>query len=251
MKDNWIEIEGEKVSFEITPKLIKKLNLLPLFIRRYLEVKYTLPIIPKEKEQIVFQKEFMKSNGISDKESLTNWLNKNGKSEKEMNNILFNSLRLEILKKNKFKNKVESIFLERKSDLDRVTYSIIRVKSRAKAVELHMRLNEEEATFPELASSFSEGIENIMHGLIGPVEFANVNPVIREYLKNSTPGQLWAPFEIDSWWIILRIERLLPATLNEAMEKRLIEEMYEKWIKEKILDAISKLDNDSFDLENK
>ncbi len=251
MDANWIEIEGEKISLEITPKLIKKLNLLPLFIRRYLEAKYTLPIIPEEEQQISFQKEFMKSHGITDSESLKNWLNNNGKSEKEMNNILFNSLRLDIFKKNKFKNKVESVFLERKAGLDRVTYSIIRVKSRAKAVELHMRLNEEEATFPELASNYSEGVENIMHGLIGPVEFANVNPVIREYLKNSSPGQLWPPFEIDSWWIILRIERLLPATLNETMELRLIEEMYETWIKKKILDAISQLDKDLSDLEIK
>tara|TARA_B100000212_G_C27317459_1_gene508575 strand:- start:109 stop:864 length:756 start_codon:yes stop_codon:yes gene_type:complete len=251
MNEDWIEIEGERISLEMTPKLIKKLNLLPIFIRRYLEAKYTLPIIPEKDEQIAFQKEFMKTNGISDKESLTNWLNKNGKSEKEMNNILFNSLRLEIFKKTKFKKKVESIFLERKSDLDRVTYSIIRVKSRAKAVELHMRLNEEESTFPELASTYSEGIENIMHGLIGPVEFANVNPVIREYLKNSSPGQLWPPFEIDSWWIILRIERLLPATLNEAMESRLIQEMYENWIKEKIMVSISQIDNNLIENEIK
>ena len=125
MDANWIEIEGEKISLEITPKLIKKLNLLPLFIRRYLEAKYTLPIIPEEEQQISFQKEFMKSHGITDSESLKNWLNNNGKSEKEMNNILFNSLRLDIFKKNKFKNKVESVFLERKAGLDRVTSHII------------------------------------------------------------------------------------------------------------------------------
>ena len=67
---------------------------------------------------------------------------------------------------------------------------MIRDKSRAKAAELHLRLKEEEATFPELASTFSEGVENVLHGLIGPVEFGNVNPLISERLRNSSPGEL-------------------------------------------------------------
>ena len=139
---------------------------------------------------------------------------------------------------------MESLFLKRKSDLDRVTYSLIRVKSRAKAAELHLRLKEEEATFPELASNFSEGVENVLHGLIGPVEFGNVNPIISERLRNSSPENYGPPFEIESC-IILRNERLIPATLNEAMESRLINEMYENWIKEKISDTIENLEKNN------
>ena len=245
MEDNWINIEGDLISLRDTPKLLKDLNLIQIFLRRYFEAKYTQQIIPSEEEQIEYQKDFMKREGIFDKDSLGKWLIKSGKTEKEMNNILFNSLKLDKFKNEKFSNKVEAVFLEKKSDLDRVTYSLMRVKSRAKAAELHMRLQEEESTFPELASTFSEGIENILHGLIGPVEFASINPLIAERLRSGNPGQLWPPFEIDSWWVIIRNERFIPATLNEQMRNRLIDNMYEAWIKQKIIVTMENLNKSS------
>ena len=250
MIENWINIEGEYISLKDTPQLLRELNLMPLFLRRYFETKYTKDIVPDEEEQINFQRNFLKREGIKDNTALEKWLLANKKTEKEMNNILFNSLKIEKFKNNKFKEHVESLFLKKKSLLDRVTYSLIRVKSRAKAAELHLRLKEEEATFPDLASTFSEGVENVLHGLIGPVEFGNINPIISERLRNSSPGELWPPFEIESWWLILRSERFIPATLNEAMESRLINEMYENWIKEKISNPITSLEKSNL-IENK
>ena len=250
MIENWINIEGEYISLKDTPQLLRELNLMPLFLRRYFETKYTKDIVPDEEEQINFQRNFLKREGIKDNTALEKWLLTNKKTEKEMNNILFNSLKIEKFKNNKFKEHVESLFLKKKSLLDRVTYSLIRVKSRAKAAELHLRLKEEEATFPDLASTFSEGVENVLHGLIGPVEFGNINPIISERLRNSSPGELWPPFEIESWWLILRSERFIPATLNEAMESRLINEMYENWIKEKISNTITSLEKSNL-IENK
>jgi len=241
--ENWINIEGEDISLKDTPSILRDLNLMPIFLRRFFEVKYTKNIIPTEDEQIVFQKDFLRREGIKDDQSLKIWLSSNNKSESEMNKILYNSLRVEKFKKEKFEEHCEALFLKRKSDLDRVTYSLIRVKSRAKAAELHLRLKEEEATFPELASTYSEGVENVLHGLIGPVEFAKVNPLIAERLKNSSPGELWPPFEIDTWWLIIRNERYISATLNEAMRSRLIEEMYEEWIRDKIVKTMRNLDD--------
>ncbi len=242
MDENWINIEGELVSYNATPQLLKDLNLIPIFLRRFFEQKYIKDIVPDREEQVEFQQDFMRREGITDKDSLERWLQQNGKSEVEMNKQLYNAIRLEKFKANQFSKKVESIFSQRKSDLDRVTYSLLRVRSRAKAAELHIRLQEEETTFPELASTFSEGVENILHGLIGPIEFANVNPLIAERLRNSSSGQLWPPFEIDGWWLIVRQERFLPASLNSQMRQRLIDEMYENWIKAKIIDIMSKLE---------
>ena len=91
-----------------------------------------------------------------------------------------------------FGPRVEPLFLERKANLDRVMYSMLRVRERAKAVELHLRLEEEEATFADLASNFSEGSERQINGLIGPMELGRINPVLGERLRISTPGQLSA-----------------------------------------------------------
>ena len=154
---------------------------------------------------------------------------------------LYKSLKIEKFKNEKFADKVEDLFLKRKSNLDRVSYSLIRSKSRDKIAELNMRLKEEEDTFSELSSQFSEGVENVLHGLIGPLEISKVNPVIAERLKSSKSWQLWPPFECEGWWVLLRHERFIPATLNKEMRNRLINELYEVWITTKINEALKSL----------
>ena len=242
MKQHWIDIEGDLISLEDTPVLLKNLNLMPIFLRRYFESKLTEKIKPNREEQLDYQKKFMAREGILNKESLKDWLKFNGVEEDELNLNIYNSVKLEKFKKEKFSQYLEDIFLKRKSSLDRVTYSIIRVKSKEKIIELHLRLKEEEATFPDLSAEFSEGIENVLHGLVGPLELGRVNPFIAERLKASKSGQLWPPFELEGWWVILRHERLIPATLNDAMRQRLINEMYESWMMDKIKNALAQLE---------
>ena len=241
MSQSWIKIEGELVSLEETPLLLNELNLMPIFLRRFLEKKFTKEIIPSREEQTNYFQKFLKREKISDKTNLDNWLKFHGVSESEMEINLYKSLKIEKFKNEKFADKVEDLFLKRKSNLDRVTYSLIRSKSRDKIAELNIRLKEEEDTFSELSSEFSEGVENVLHGLIGPLEISKVNPVIAERLKASKAGQLWPPFECEGWWVLLRHERFIPATLNIEMRNRLINELYEVWITSKIKTALSTL----------
>ncbi len=245
MSEGWINIEGELITLIDTPQLLKELNLIQIFLRRFFEKKFIKDIKPSREEQISYQKEFMKRERILDNNDLKSWLSNNNKTEPEMNKLLYDSLCLEIFKKNKFGPKVERVFLDRKAGLDRVSYSMIRVKSKAKAVELYIRLQEEEATFAELASTYSEGVENMLNGLIGPIEFSKINSHIAGRLKNSSPGDLWPPFELESWWVIIKPERFFQATLNEQMRLRLINEMYEISIKDKIVKTINELEKNT------
>ena len=242
MENSWINIEGELIKVDDTPILLKELNLLPLFLRRFLEKKYVENISPSKEDQIKYYQKFLNREKITDKDSLKNWLKMNSLSESDLEIKIYNSLKLEQFKAKSFDNKVEKLFLNRKSELDRVTYSLIRAKSREKIFELNLRLKEGEATFPELSSEFSEGVENVLHGLIGPMELGTVNPFIAERLKASKPGKLWPPFECEGWWVLLKLERLIPSTLNNNMRLRLINEMYEAWINRKIKKALESLD---------
>ena len=245
MNEEWINIEGETISLGETPKLLKELNLMQIFLKRFFEKKYIKEITPSREDQIQYQKQFMRSQRILDNNDLKNWLDNNNKTESEMNKILYESLCLEIFKKNQFNPQVERVFLDRKTGLDRVSYSMIRVKSKSKATELYIRLQEEEATFTELATNYSEGVENMLNGLIGPIEFSKINSIIAGRLKNSSPGQLWPPFELESWWVIIRPEKFFQATLNEQMRTRLIDEMYELSMQSKIVKTMNDLETNS------
>ena len=226
---------------EKLPALLQDLELFPLLIRRYLERTNCKEYNPTENEQIVFQKQFLARERITDQRGLSKWLERQAISESQMSQRLFRSLQLEQFKKATFGPRIEPLFLERKASLDRVVYSLLRVRERAKAVELHLRLEEEEATFADLASTYSEGSEKQINGLIGPMELGRINPVLGERLRISTPGQLWPPFEVEGWWVLLRHERHLPAQLDQPMQQRLLNEMYETWMRDQVSTALKEL----------
>lgn len=243
MTENWIDIEGDLLEIKNLPQQLKDLNLMPIFLRKYFERKFIKDIEVDKEEQISFQQKFMKKEGIKNKDELANWLKINSISEKEISKQLYISLKLEKFKRSNFEDKVEDIFLKTKKNLDRVTYSLLRVKSKTKASELFIRLSEEESTFPELASKYSEGVEQVLHGLVGPMELGKVNPSIAERLLSSSPGQLWPPFELEGWWLLIRFERLISSSLNEMMKNRIINELYEISIRDKIKKTLDQLNS--------
>ncbi|MEB3355095.1 MAG: peptidylprolyl isomerase [Cyanobacteriota bacterium] len=236
-----LDLAGTPVSLDQLPALLAELDLLPLLLRRHLERSHSSAYLPTRDEQIAFQQTFLARERISDQASLTSWLQRQGISEPQMSQRLFRALQLEQFKQATFGPRVEPLFLERKAALDRVTYSLLRVRERAKAVELHLRLEEEEATFADLASTYSEGVEQQFNGLIGPMELGRINPVLAERLRISTPGQLWPPFAAEGWWVLLRHERHLPAQLDDAMQQRLLNEMYELWMREQVAAGLAQL----------
>lgn len=234
-------LAGTTVSLEKLPALLDELDLWPLFLRRHLERIQSGDYCPTRDEQIAFQQAFVSRERITDLNSLNAWLQRQGISEQQMSQRLFRDLQLEQFKQSTFGPRIEPLFLERKASLDRVLYSLLRVRERAKAIELQHRLQEEEATFADLASTYSEGIEQQLNGLIGPMELGRINPVLAERLRVSTPGQLWPPFEVAGWWVLLRHERHLPAQLDDSMRQRLLNEMYELWIREQVSACLAQL----------
>ena len=71
MSEGWINIEGELITLIDTPQLLKELNLIQIFLRRFFEKKFIKDIKPSREEQISYQKEFMKRE--------KKWLKKGGK----------------------------------------------------------------------------------------------------------------------------------------------------------------------------
>ena len=231
---NSLKFSDREVPSSDILKLITELDLLPLLIKRYLERTCCSDIVPTESEQIAFQKSFLLREKIFNHQDLYNWLSINDINEPQLSRQMFFALQLKQFKESKFSHKVENFFLESKNALDKAMYSLIRTRERAKVNELHLRISEEEDTFADLASEFSEGVENQVNGLIGPIELGRINPSIAERLRISKPGQLWEPFQQNDWWVLLRLEKLIPAKLDESMKERIINDMHNKWMQKKV-----------------
>ena len=241
---NSFTLSGQVIDLEKLPELIGELDLFPLLVRRLIEKQSTSNIAPTREEQTKYYQQFLKGNRIVNAEALQAWLRVEGITEQAMSKRLYSSLQIDQFKEQKFGSLVESVFLERKSQLDRVLYSLIRVKNREKATELHLKLTEEEATFSELASLYTEGLEKEMNGILGPMELGSLSSSLVERLKISQPGQLWPPFESSGWWVLLRLEKILPASLDNSMYTRIINGLYEDWMKLEVGKALSQLEID-------
>ena len=107
--------------------------------------------------------------------------------------------------------------------------------------ELYFRIKEGEQSFDELARQYSQGQEAQTGGLIGPVEIGSIHPNLAKMLIASDVGQLQAPTVIGDWIVLVRLEKLLPVTLDQPMQQRLIEESFDKWLKESVAQQMATL----------
>lgn len=133
-----------------------------------------------------------------------------------------------------FAHRAEKRFLERKAELDRVVYSLIRVKDMGLAQELYLRIEEGEATFADLAAAHSEGDERSRNGIVGPAPLNQSHPQITERLRSAQPKQLFPPFFINPWWIVLRLEDLKTAVFNDEMKLMMARDLFQEWVTEQL-----------------
>jgi parvulin-like peptidyl-prolyl isomerase len=224
---------GEKiVNAEEIPKLLKRYQLMPHFLRGLIIDKAIENISCSEEEKRKALEQFLAQNQLTTPETQEAWLKERGLTIEELEEIAVMPLAVEKFKQAKWSNKVERYFLTRKSSLDRVVYSLIRTKNYNLARELYYRVLEGEQSFAEVASQYSEGPEAQTGGQLGPVALSQPHPAISKILSVSQPGQLWAPRGLAEWTVIIRLEKFIPAQLDDQMRQALINEMFETWLRE-------------------
>ena len=174
------------------------------------------------------QQIWLKESGINSEEDLRKWEHKQSLSQQDWQGLLIRRWRWLEWCKNNLSDKVPSHYLRRKSQIDKVTYSLIRVKDEYLANELFLRIKNRENTFEEIASKYSEGAEKQNGGKIGPISLDKPHPLLSRLLQVSNEGQLWPPKELGEWWIIVKMEKLLCTELNEEVRQKLLLELGEE-----------------------
>ncbi|MEM7580339.1 MAG: peptidylprolyl isomerase [Mastigocoleus sp.] len=180
------------------------------------------------------QKQFYTQNQINSEEDVKAWAKFHGVSFDQLERVTTRQFKIEKFKQFSWGNKLESHFFENKSKFDKVIYHLLRTQDGAIAQEIYFRIMGGEQSFADLAKEYSQGPEAQTGGLVGPVEFGSLHPAMVEKLSTSQPGQLLAPIYISGWFVILRLEKLVPAQLDEAMKARLINQLFQKWLNEQL-----------------
>jgi parvulin-like peptidyl-prolyl isomerase len=226
----WLQLGNRILHLEELPSLLDRTQLLTPLFRRLLLEQCLVGIEVGAEEQMAFQQRFLAKQGIDSPEQLGGWLEQRGISEEQASRNILETLQLERFKQQRFGAEVDRLFLATKEQRDRVVYSLLRVKEQAAAQELYLRLEDDDATFTELAGEHSQGSERDTGGLIGPVLLGRLHPKLAELLRISKPGQLWHPIEVDGWWVVVRLDKWLPAQLDGAMEQQIRDELFEQWL---------------------
>ena len=172
---------------------------------------------------------FREKLNIIEENQYKEWLDKNKIDLVDFEYTALEKSRLDDYCKNNFNHKIESHFLSRKDQLDIVIYSLIRTRNYFLANELYLRVKENEEDFGALATLYSEGVEKKTRGIIGPLPIQKSHPKLAEFLKNSKPGQVSAPIEIQNYHLVIRLESYDPAKLDDSMRKNMGIELFNIW----------------------
>jgi len=177
---------------------------------------------------------------IDSPQKLQRWQQQQGLSSEQWQQFVARRERWLTWCEQNLKDKVNSHYLERKSQLDQVSYSLLRVKDQHLANELHLRIKEGEASFEDIAAEYSEGRERQQRGRVGPVPLSQPHQMLAKLLQVSTPGQLWPPKQLEKWWIVVRLEELHCAELTDSLKQRLLLELGDQYLEEQLSAAETK-----------
>ena len=214
--------------------LLQKYWMLPQLQREIILDAELDSVICSQEETFSAYKAFYHKYQINSDEDRATWLERNKCTLEQFEHSVLRTIKLDRFKQSTFGSKVDSYFLQRKSQLDRAVYSLLRVKDPYLAQELFFRIQDQEATFAELVKQYSGGQEAEVGGIVGPHELSVPHPDLAQKLLSLQPGQLAPPVQIADWFVIVRLEKYLPAQLDPVMRARLIDEMYEQWLQAKL-----------------
>ena len=211
---------------------LRRHNLLQALVQRRVvaEAVANEPLEPEACQQA--RELFYRQNHLENEEAVQTFLAANGLGADDLTWQIELPLRIRAHCDEHYRHKAEAHFLTRKNQLDWVVYSLLRVKDGYLARELYLRLDAREANFADLAAEFSEGQEKQTKGIVGPVPLTQAHPALAERLRTSPAGQLMQPFQIESWWLVARLESYTPATFDDNIAGQMAAELFEQWVKE-------------------
>jgi parvulin-like peptidyl-prolyl isomerase len=127
-------------------------------------------------------------------------------------------------------HRLESLYLLRKSQLDRASCSLLRIREKNLIQELYHRIKSGESSFDAICREFGEGPERQVGGLIPLQPLERMPSGLGSILERMEPGRLSPPFRLDEFFCVVRLETFQPCQLDERTEDLLLAEQLRLWI---------------------
>ena len=128
-------------------------------------------------------------------------------------------------------------YISNKENMDIVKYSMLRVKEYGLAIELYLKIKDDNEDFNELAKKYSTGIEKKTNGVIGPLPLKRVNNLMRPKLSKNNLKILNKPFKYNNEWILCRLEEYKESKLDQKTVMNLKSKILDEEIEREIINC--------------
>ncbi|MDZ7960480.1 MAG: peptidylprolyl isomerase [Aulosira sp. DedQUE10] len=245
---SFLTVDHQPISIEQAVKYLQASGKLSQFIgdiirqhviEQEISTRDDIDISPALTEQTII--DFRLKNQLTDPQIFQEWLKKNGTDYPTFHASAAFNFKLEKLKAVVTEPKLSEYFIERKIYLDRVVLSRIFVDNRELGEELQTQI-EEGGSFEQLAKEYSLAEDRIVNGMMGAISRGTLPDKVRAAVDAAIPGQLIGPIELEGRYGLFRLEQFLPASLEDTQLKQALQnELFEKWLAEKIQKLTVKL----------
>jgi len=134
-----------------------------------------------------------------------------------------------------WQQRLETLYLERKQQLDKASCSLLRVSDKRIALELYHRIRAREASFESLSLEYGEGGERFKGGLLKLQPLAQLPLGLPSLLNRMEVGELLMPQRLGKGFALVQLERFEPAPLNSATEEVLLAQELQTWMQQIVL----------------
>ena len=221
--------------------LVRRMDLVPKLLRRHLE-EQIIALVPLDEAWLEESR-----SSFLDGRSYDECLREKGWTSADLELHLRRPEALRRFAHQRFSPGLEERFLASKGARDLVIYSLLRVRDYGLARELWVRLEEDETTFAEAAREFGEGPEADRQGVIGPIPIGALQPeLLQDILRGLKAGEMSPPIGVGEWQLLLRLEKLTPARLDDQVREQMLQESLDQFLDDRV-SKINAGEGDSLD----
>ena len=129
-----------------------------------------------------------------------------------------------------WEQRLESLYLAQKQDLEVITCSLLRVTNQNMAFEIHQRIKSKECTFEQMSWQYGEGPERNIAGNFSRKYLRDLPAFLRPLLAKMQVGEILKPHQNGKWFILVMLNERTPSKFDEKIQDLLLQMELKAWL---------------------
>jgi hypothetical protein len=177
--------------------------------------------------------DFRLRSGLTDPERFDQWLKSQAIDYPTFENQVAIGLKLEQLKDRIAESELQTYFNERSHNLEQsdLYYIVISEENLAHQIKEQIKAGK---SFEQIAREYPLSTDQKVIVKRDVLRREKIRTEIKNALETANPRELVGPIVMGKRWCIFQLEQILPAVFDEAIAQELREELFERWLTQKL-----------------